>query len=142
MINNFFIWINVSGLIFIKIISDVVLLCFCNDIKEGVDVKDMVQYFDIFMDCMNFDMIVKNVINMIRDWDEGLVFYMFFVVFNSFFYIIVNQIMQKEDIQYYLDWLDYLVGVFRDDNVIVEKNKINSEILIGVDVFYMEELLF
>nr|XP_034310453.1 uncharacterized protein LOC105340501 isoform X2 [Crassostrea gigas] len=140
MPHNPFTWTNTSGSTSTKITSDVVSLRFRNDTNDGVDVKDTPQYFDIFMDRRNFDLTVENVINMTRDWNEGSVLHMLPVAPNSSLHITVNQIMQKEDIQYYLDWLDYLAGVSRDDNATVEKNKTNSEIPTGADAFYMEEL--
>ena len=140
MTNNPFTWTNASGSTSTKITSDVVSLKFRNDTNSGVDVKDTPQYFDIFMDRGNFDTTVKNVINLTRDWDQPSVTHMLPVAPNSSLHITVNQILNKEDIQYYLDWLDYLAGVSEDDNATASGNETNNRIPTGADAFFMEEL--
>lgn len=140
MTNNPFTWTNASGSSSTKITSDVISLKFRNDTNEPVDVKDTQQYFDLFMDRKNFDTTVQNVINMTKDWDEPAVLHMLPVAPNSSLHITVNQIFKTEDIQYYLDWLDYLAGISADDNSTVQQdpNVTDTSPPKGADAFYME----
>ncbi|XP_062611467.1 uncharacterized protein LOC134273293 [Saccostrea cucullata] len=140
MPNNPFTWTNASGSTSTRITSDVISLKFRNDTNEGVDVKDAPQYFDIFMDRQNFDTTVQNVINLTRSWSEPSVYHILPVAPNSSLHITVNQIFKPEDIQYYLDWLDFVAGVSADDNSTEEldPNVTDTSLPKGAAAFYME----
>ncbi|XP_055995228.1 uncharacterized protein LOC125649388 [Ostrea edulis] len=140
MTNNPFTWTNASATTSSKVTSDVISLKFRNDTNDAVEVRDTPQYFDIFMDRQNFDTTVQNIINMTKAWNEPSVLHMLPVTPNSSLHITINQIYDKEDIQYYLDWLDYLAGISAVHNSTAKQgsNVTENDLYQGADAFYME----
>lgn len=140
MTNNPFTWTNASATTSSKVTSDVIFLKFRNDTNDAVEVRDTPQYFDIFMDRQNFDTTVQNIINMTKAWNEPSVLHMLPVTPNSSLHITINQIYDKEDIQYYLDWLDYLAGISAVHNSTAKQgsNVTDNDLYQGADAFYME----